>query len=214
MRLAADLGEFLVSPGFGGLAVLVGAISAVRTARGQLTAAREAAAVARVQGRKADAYLAVLRNAEQVGLWVQTVQHRIGAPTFPLPGEDGHLSARASLAAFGTPEVRGLWDAWHARCTDVEGAVRMIGIYDSDPVTFQDSALDALRRRMALDDEGTSGLRVRELVQREALGARMNVELAERPPAAAAPWSSLRARRPRRRLARPVVGAVRVHPEQ
>ena len=106
----AGVGRFLITPGAGGLAAVVAATIAYLAAVKTINSNRDAAALARVQERKADAYVQLIEVSERIGHWAQTVN----PATTPPPRKPGKLpkvaeqsAARARLLAFASREVRG-----------------------------------------------------------------------------------------------------------
>lgn len=182
MKLAADLGQFVTSPGFGGLAVLVGGGLAYVTGMRQIREGRVAAAVARTQQNKAVAYLQVVQLVERLGHWAQTVSSPTAQPAGVEPYApyvvdlSNITNGYSQLLAFGTAELQTLWDLWQQALRQTDSTNQTLLAMRSNAKTYPAGLVDAMRLQARLDGD----LRPAEHNARRAFTERVNLELAER----------------------------------
>lgn len=147
-------------------------------AQGQQDHAAQEAALAREQDRKAEAYVRILEVAEQTGNWVQSVQPLITTDppqeSPPLPELEPQVASRAVLLAFGSAEVRLLWDEWetNARKVLTSNAYLRLLQHEGDSETRRE------RQRMRLEIH--EQLKPAELAARASLADKINSELSPR----------------------------------
>lgn len=144
-------------------------------AKQQQDHAERAAATARTQQRKAEAYVQVLEVVEQIGNWSQNLKPALDTdPPRELPplAEYSHqISSKARLLAFGSPEVQALWQTWHKEISQIRvAAVRIARAERSVSVQAQ---IGIDERWGNLEDH----LRPAEFFARKALSDKMHDEL-------------------------------------
>jgi hypothetical protein len=158
-----------------GVAVIATSGIAVWSARQSAKLARET----RVQQRLGESYLEVLRIVEREGQWVENASRVWLWPlmggsgpeprvTVPTPAVTDRATAAAHLAAFGSPNVRGLYRAWRSTIT-------AIGT-DGDAVIGHCIAQDPEGLRLS-PGSMLNGLHARELAARQALADAIAKEL-------------------------------------
>lgn len=128
---------------------------------------------AREQERLERAYLELLKMAERVGQWAQTVYPFIQfgpLPDTPLPSLEVQADTAALVAAFGSNEVREKAEAWRAVARDM--------IAQADLVPWQDEHPESLPPGERIARAKIHELRPDEKRARDALGAQVRSELA------------------------------------
>jgi hypothetical protein len=92
----------------------VGAMTTWLTGKGAREHAERLARTERQQQRLADAYIELLEMLQHLGQWVVSVQPFIdfGEPKHPTPPAEQQARVLALVAAYGSPELRKLFDAY------------------------------------------------------------------------------------------------------
>lgn len=144
-------------------------------ARAQQDHSAREAALARDQDRKAQAYVRILEVAEQTGNWAQSVQPLIQTDPPqdlpPLPELEPQVASRSRLLAFGSAEVRLLWDEWEASARTVLTSNAYLNLLQNEG----DRETRKERQRMQLEIH--EQLKPAELAARAALADQINAEL-------------------------------------
>jgi hypothetical protein len=146
---------------------------ALATLRQQLGHDRLQAREAREQERLENAYLELLKMAERVGQWAQTIYPfaQFGAlPDTPLPSLEVQADTAALLAAFGTEEVREKAEAWQLVVKKMIALAALVPLQDKDSQYVQPG--DRIARAKIED------IRPEEKKKRDELGAQIRSELA------------------------------------
>jgi hypothetical protein len=145
---------------------------AKQLAKAQQDHSERAAATARTQQRKAEAYVQILEVVEQIGNWAQNIRRVMDTipprEIPPVPEYQDQIASKARLLAFASPEVQALWDEW-------DGAVHEIRVADMKIALGQqpNSAFDDTEAWISLEDT----LRPKEIEQRKLLAEQVSREL-------------------------------------
>lgn len=133
----------------------------------------------RQQDRKAAAYVEGLEVVGHIGLWVQSllpIMGEVPSSEPPLPDSmPNQFAARAKLDAFGSDQVRRLWDAWMA--TVSEARICAVEVYYMRDAGHPEQRKDSLQAWQEL----TTDKKPAELRARAALVAAVREELAAAP---------------------------------
>lgn len=149
---------------------------AAQLAKEQADRAEAVAALARVQDRRAETYVQVLQVAEQVGEWVQSLSPPIELappPSPPVPEVAAQVASRARLLAFGSLEVRDLWDNWRTAVAAAQAADRRVRAARSDPMPSPEVAVLGIDARAELWEL----LQPAEVEARSRLAEQVHLEL-------------------------------------
>jgi len=142
--------------------------------RDQLAHERLLTREARVQQRLENAYVDLLRMAERAGQWAQMSYPIVGRPPeLPLPSLVEQANTTALVRAFGSAEVLKRLETWRTVVQQMTTTAELIELEDMGKPVVQEGERSP-RARFALD------LRPQERETREALAARVAVELGHR----------------------------------
>jgi 2-keto-4-pentenoate hydratase len=136
--------------------------------------AAEQARVERRQQRFADAYIELLEVLGHFGQWAQTVRPvaDFGEPQHPLPAPEQQARVRTLVAAYGSPEVKDLYENYQKVIGSVQTVDRKIGL----AMQPQQVGTDLAKSEPDLWDK-LHQLRLAEREARSRLGTQVSLEL-------------------------------------